>query len=508
MRIEAVENSFFKIAGNPILRRTIRLIDRQCPTDGNLLLNSLKDFLGVTVPMCPECRRVSKRVARPFYEVGSRLLHMNKKFMQRQFLKDQFGEAWFRGFGLMMRGIEKFGVKTPFTPAGPFEIVWNVTYQCNLRCKHCYENAGGRRRELSTEEAKLVLDKLSTLCGIGLPALSFSGGEPLARKDIFDLAAYAKKRISYVSFASNGTLITKDNAKRIRDAGVDYVEISIDGATSQVHDAFRGVSGSFEKAVQGVENSIDEGIDTCIATVLHRDNLAELDKLLELTKKLGTRFMHFNYIPTGRAKAYVELDLTPDQRYDVLGTLGREMLQLYVKRKEEEDKQGSSNIKADMFFSTCPQYASVTRQLSRQKGENFVVEAHYAAKKGVENVANFLGGCGAGRLYCCLEPNGDVKPCVFFQTSEKTVLGNILKDDFEKIWDTHPLLWRLRTREALEDFEVEGKRVGCGSCPDKYICGGCRARAYSYFNGKVESPDIGCIHNKPLWERMFKTRSQ
>jgi radical SAM protein with 4Fe4S-binding SPASM domain len=113
-----------------------------------------------------------------------------------------------------------------------------------------------------------------------------------------------------------------------------------------------------------------------------------------------------------------------------------------------------------------------------------------------------LGGCGAGRLYCCLEPNGDIKPCVFFPTNKDTVLGNILKDNFEEIWDKHPLLWKLRIRENLEDYIVDGKRVGCGSCPDKYICGGCRARAYSYFNGKVNTPDIGCIHNKPLWEKI------
>ncbi len=146
----------------------------------------------------------------------------------------------------------------------------------------------------------------------------------------------------------------------------------------------------------------------------------------------------------------------------------------------------------------------VTKELSQRAGEDFIVEAHYAAKKGVEKVANFLGGCGAGRLYCAIEPNGDVKPCVFFPTTEDNVLGNILTDDFEEIWDNSPLLWRLRTRETLEDYVVDGKKVGCGSCPEKYICGGCRARAYGYFNGNVEAPDIGCIRNKSLWKTITK----
>jgi radical SAM protein with 4Fe4S-binding SPASM domain len=500
LQTDSLENSLLRVAVNPFLKRVIRLMDKDCPRDGNLLLNSLRDFLGEPIPLCPTCKSVSTKLSRHVYGLGSRFLRVNKDFMRNQFLKDKFGESWFRGFGLMLKGVDKYGARIPFTPAGPFEIVWNVTYQCNLKCKHCYENAGQKRPELSTHEAEQVLDKIDKLSGIGLPALSFSGGEPLARKDFFEIAAYARKRVGYLSIASNGTLITPDNAKKIKDVGVDYVEISIDGATPAVHDSFRGMPGAFERALDGVKNSLEAGLDTCIATVLHRDNINELSKLITLSKQLDTRFMHFNYIPTGRAKAHAELDLTPNQRYGVLETIGNEIVRLYMQKKEEEIKYGKSDIKVDKFFSTCPQYASVTKELSQQQGGKFMVEAHYAAKQGVENVANFLGGCGAGRLYCCLEPNGDIKPCVFFQTSKETVLGNMLKDNFEEIWDTNPLLWKLRKREDLEDCSIDGKRVGCGGCPDRYICGGCRARAYSYFDGNVNMPDVGCIHNEPLWE--------
>ena len=502
MRMDTIENALLSVTVNPILASLIRRFDRECPTDGNLLLNSLKYFLGAPVSLCPTCQRISNRIASPFYELGTRFLRVDKKFMHNQFLKDQYREAWLRGFGLMMKGVEKYGARIPFTPAGPFEIVWNLTYQCNLRCKHCYENAGDKRPELTTDEAKQVLDKLSKIAGIGLPAVSFSGGEPLARRDFFEIASYAKKRIGYVSIATNGTLLTRDNARRVKDARIDYVEISIDGATPEVHDEFRGMPGAFERAIEGVRNCVDEGIDACIATVLHRDNVSELDRLIELAKGLDVRFMHFNYIPTGRAKAHVELDLTPEERLYVLRTIGKEIVGLYLQAKEEELKFGKAKVKVDRFFSTCPQYASVTKELSRVRGERFLVEAHYAAKSGIENAANFLGGCGAGRLYCCLEPNGDIKPCVFFPTGEDTVLGNVLRDCFEDVWDNSALLWRLRTRENLEDYVVNGERVGCGGCPDKYICGGCRARAYGYFGGNVDAPDIGCIHNKPIWEVM------
>ncbi len=171
---------------NPLLRTIIGRFDGECPECGGLLLNSLRLFLGEPVDLCPRCREVSSKAAFPVYELGSRFLHANREFMHSKFLDKRYGESWFKGFGLMMKGVRKYGVRFPFTPAGPFEIVWNVTYQCNLRCKHCYENAGTEKRvELSTYEAKQAIDKLSKLAGIGLPALSFSGGEPLVRKDFF-----------------------------------------------------------------------------------------------------------------------------------------------------------------------------------------------------------------------------------------------------------------------------------------------------------------------------------
>ena len=508
MQIDEIENAFFSAFVNPILRRVVGFLDYDCPEDGNMLIKSLRVFLGQNVTLCDRCKAVYENLAKPLYEIGSKLLRVDKGFMRHQFLEDQYGEAWLRGFALMMRGVKKYGIKIPFVPAAPFLIVWNYTYKCNLKCKHCYENAGrSRKYELSTDEAKQAIDILSRLAGVGLPALSFSGGEPLAREDFFDIVSYAKKRIPYLSLASNGTLITKDNAKRLRDAGIDYVEISLDGASAATHDWFRGIPGAFERTMEGIKNCIEEGIDTCIATVVHRQNIAEIEKILNLADELGVRFMHFNYIPTGRAKAHLELDLTPKERLHVLHLIGNKIIDLYLRSKEEELKFGKSNVKVDRFFSTCPQYASITKELSHEKGETFMVEAHYAAKKGVENVANFLGGCGAGRLYCAIEPNGDIKPCVFFPTNEETVLGNILKDDFEEIWDNHPLLWKLRIREKLKTYEVNGKIVGCGACPDKYICGGCRARAYSYFNGDVTAPDIGCIRNEELWNLIINVKA-
>ncbi len=159
----------------------------------------------------------------------------------------------------------------------------------------------------------------------------------------------------------------------------------------------------------------------------------------------------------------------------------------------------------DRVFSTCPQYASVVKKIAKEKKHEFAVSAHYAAMQGVENVANFLGGCGAGRLYICLEPNGDIKPCVFFPSTKETVRGNILNDDLDTIWAYDQMFWELRSRENLKTYKIGGRVIGCGNCEDKYICGGCRARSYSYFNGKLNEPDIGCIDNRDLWERIVST---
>lgn len=502
---ESLENILLDTTLNPLLKAAVSKFDVECSKDGNLLLNSLKDFLGEHVQLCDSCATLSRRIAKPFFAIGTKALRINRDFLQRQFLNAEYGEAWLRGFGLMMKGIRKYGIQIPFTPAGPFEIVWNFTYTCNLRCKHCYEDAGGKRPELSTDEAFEAVDVLSKTARIGLSALSFSGGEPLMRKDFFEVMTYAKKKISYISIATNATLLTKDTAKTLKDIGIDYVEISLDGASKEVHEGFRRVPGCFERTLQGIRNSLEAGLDTCIASTIQKENLSEVEKIVTTAEDLGVRFMHFNYIPTGRAKAFVELDLTPKERLGILELIGHRILNLYLKSQEEEEKTGESKIQVDRYFSTCPQYASVVKKLSSEHGEKYTVSAHYAAMKGVENVANFLGGCGAGRLYMCLEPNGDMKPCVFFGTSRNTVLGNILKDDFEQVWDTHPFLLTLRSREKLENYNVNGQVVGCGRCKDRYICGGCRAHAFSYFDGDLNAPDIGCIDNESLWERVTKS---
>ncbi len=137
----------------------------------------------------------------------------------------------------------------------PFLIVWDFTHKCNLKCKHCYSNSGAiREEELTTQQAKDVVDQIADA---GVTALAFSGGEPLTRSDFFEVARYAADRGLYISVATNGTLLTKENVQKLKQAKVNYLDISIDGACAKTHDEFRGVPGAFDKAVAGLKNCIE-----------------------------------------------------------------------------------------------------------------------------------------------------------------------------------------------------------------------------------------------------------
>ena len=157
-----------------------------------------------------------------------------------------------------------FGIKKPISLYAPFLVVWDFTHKCNLNCKHCYSNSGAvREEELTTKEALAVVDQLADA---GVTALAFSGGEPLTRKDFFEVATHAADRGLYVSVATNGTLLTKENVQKLKQAKVNYVEVSIDGATAKTHDEFRGVPGSIRQSSSWLKNCVEADLCVCIAT--------------------------------------------------------------------------------------------------------------------------------------------------------------------------------------------------------------------------------------------------
>lgn len=198
-------------------------------------------------------------------------------------------------------------------------VSWNLTFKCNLRCAHCYIDAGERegRGELSTNEGKMLIDQITE---VGKPVLILSGGEPLLRKDVFKLARYASEKGLKVAMGTNGTLITDEVAKQLKLSGVRRIAVSLDSRVPEKHDEFRGVKGSWKRAVEGIEACRRNEIDVQINTTITQQNYDEIDDILDLAEKLGVSDFHmFFLVPTGRGKK-VE-DISPrhvredDQRH-------------------------------------------------------------------------------------------------------------------------------------------------------------------------------------------------
>lgn len=467
---DLVANTVKRWLGNPISRSLLKWVSKRTEK-GSKLEVALKKYVGETEKLSFQ-EKLAYLIVKLALDRGSESFGVSKE----QMIESLKLPVVRRGIANILEGIGYYGVQRPQTTAAPFLIVWNFTKQCNLRCKHCYENAGSKPSpdELTTEEAKKAIDEFADA---GVVALSFSGGEPLMRKDFFEVAKYAADKEFYVSVASNGTLITESVARKMKEAGVEYVEISLDGF-EKTHDEFRGIRGAWRKAVEGIKNCVKVGLDTCVATTATHYNLKEIPKLIDFVEKelRARRFIVFNFIPVSRGREIVDQDLTPEER--------EELLEFLYSKLIDED------CRLDVF-STAPQYAVTSFKFAFGP----VVATHFTNREAMEmlkgrtkSLTEFIGGCGAGRLYCGMEPNGDIEPCVFIPIK----VGNIKEQRLIDIWRNSPILKQIRNRDSFK---------GCGECEYKYICGGCRARAYAYFND-LQGPDPGCRLNERYWREI------
>ena len=453
----------------PMTRKMLRLSLKKCGACGRTVLEAaLDDYVGKTAKKCAQCSGLYSQVIGFWIEFLRRSLNV-KRSKAEKLLADQYAR---RAVLNLTRTFAHLGIKKPLSIYAPFLVVWDFTHKCNLSCKHCYSNSGAvLEEELSTMEALGVVDQLAEA---GVTALAFSGGEPLSRKDFFNVASHAVKRGLYVSVATNGTLLTKENVKKLKRTGVHYVEVSIDGATAGTHDAFRGVQGAFDKAVAGIRNAVEEDLCACIATTATKSNLGEMPAIIDLAEDIGAeRFTYFNFIPTGRGKAHYDQDLAPEEREELMRYLLNRM---------------SKGCKTTIL-TTAPQLARVALQCQGPNGTGEVtmsmahMQTAKVSKKAVP-LADFIGGCGAGRLYCSLSPQGEVHPCVFLPIN----VGNLKTEKFSDVWLNSNLFNALRDRDNLKG--------ACGKCSYKYTCGGCRARAKAYYED-IQASDPGCVLAKP-----------
>src|SRR5215213_4335014 len=198
-------------------------------------------------------------------------------------------------------------------------VVWNLTRTCNLRCAHCYTASEAKKYpgEIDTAKAKEVLDDLAEF---NVPAVLFSGGEPLVRPDLFELAAHARSRGLHVVLSTNGTLITRDVAQKLKDLEFSYVGISLDSAIPAVHDEFRGMKGAFERTMRGFRHCVDVGQKVGLRLTLTRHTAQNLDKLFDLIERKGIdRACCYRLCPAGRGKDLSAL--TPAQSRAAVETI-------------------------------------------------------------------------------------------------------------------------------------------------------------------------------------------
>jgi len=348
-------------------------------------------------------------------------------------------------------------------------VFWNITDRCNLSCAHCYNRSGPGRTtegELTTAEALGVIDDLADM---GVPLILFSGGEPLMREDIWELARRAGDRGLKMALSTNGTLITPDIARRIRDCGIEYAGISLDGALAKTHDRFRNSPGAFEQTIRAFSACREAGLRCGVRVTLTKENCRELEALVDLALSLGaSRFCLYWLVPTGRGiDSYTRLQLDRDEVTEALSLL-------YRKAKEIDP--------AAMEFLTvdAPQDAIHLLESMERDGSEDLADAR-------ELLESLKGGCSAGTRVANIDAQGTVYPCQFARSPEFLV-GNIRNRRFSELWSdgSNSVLARFREKQA---------RFGgrCGMCTYRDLCGGgCRVRAHAV-DGDFLAEDPFCF---------------
>ena len=354
--------------------------------------------------------------------------------------------------------------KTGARPGSGPVVVWNSTKTCNLTCAHCYADAEIRRfaGELTTEEAQHMIEDLAAF---NVPALLISGGEPLVRPDILDLADYATSLGVRVTFSTNGTLINKEKAERLKKIGVTYVGISIDGGEER-HDKFRGRAGAYKDAIRGIRNCRDAGIRVGIRFTVTQENLGELEAIFDTVEReeIG-RLCIYHLVYAGRGAYLSGIDLTVSEKRKMMTRL----------MEQVEWWNGSGRAVEVMTVDNHADAPFLYLRLKEHDAER--------AEQALALIRN-NGGNRSGIAIGCIDSFGFVHPDQF--TSHHT-LGSIRERRFSEIWRDPrvQLLDDLRTRKTL----LKGR---CATCSWLKACNGnFRARAEAATGDYWES-DPGC----------------
>ena len=343
-------------------------------------------------------------------------------------------------------------------------VVWNMTRRCNLKCVHCYAKAVDvhGKDEISTDKAKEIIDDLAAY---GAPVMLFSGGEPLVREDLPELAAHATQKGMRAVISTNGTLISQQKARELKRIGLSYVGISLDGL-EEVHDRFRAVPGSFRKALQGIANCQSEGLKVGLRFTINRRNVQEIPGIFRLLDELEIpRACFYHLVYSGRGSELINEDLNHEETRAAVDLILDETRALFEKGKPRE-------------ILTVDNHADGPYLWMRLKKEN------PARARDVFQLLQYNEGNSSGRGIGCISWDGKVHADQFWRHH---VFGNVLERPFSKIWEdpSIELLSKLKNKKA----HVGGR---CASCRHLNICGGnFRARAEA-FHGDIWAEDPAC----------------
>lgn len=347
----------------------------------------------------------------------------------------------------------KLADKPSFTPImfhskklrWPLNLVYiEVTRACNLSCIHCYASAGKEpENELDTGQLHALIDQLSSL---GVLDVVFTGGEPLMRSDIFELMEHATKKSMSPYLFTNGVLLNENRIRRLKELNVETVAVSLDGASPKTHNKIRG-SDCFDVTLRNIQQLAKTEIHTRINTALYRDNIDEIEKLIELLARIGVNEIQMDCLMGyGRGEALKDLILPLETSEEIT-------YRIHKKNKEFETKQKTRVPELRMSDSTSTQSVKVKRQSL----------------------------CGVGTTACAIRPNGDVVLCPVLSTDE-FVAGNVLEDSLESIWINSEVFDPLRSQDVNSISQ-------CSKCNHKDYClGGCKAKAY-FFNKRFDASD-------------------
>ncbi len=343
-------------------------------------------------------------------------------------------------------------------------VVWNVGQRCNLKCVHCYSQSKDIEYpgELNTKEAKAMLDGLAEF---GAPVILFSGGEPLMRKDLMELITYAKDKGLRAVISTNGTLITEEKAEELKQFGLSYVGISLDGLR-ETNDKFRGIEGAFDDALQGIRNCLKLGIKVGLRFTINKRNAQDIPGIFELIEKEKIpRVCFYHLVYSGRGSRLMEEDLTHEETRNVVDLI-------IDKTKEAHDRGNKIEVLTVDNHADGPYiYQRLLKEDPKRAAE-------------VLELLKWNEGNSSGHGLACISWDGAVHADQFWR---EYTFGNVRERKFGEIWEdkSNSLLTKLKDKK----HHVKGR---CSKCKWLDICGGnFRARAEAYYGDKWE-PDPAC----------------